>query len=125
MAEKLLTTLKGAEYDDFVEKVKVQLNLLKRFTYGKQITAIEKIVYTGPGMMLHQSRANSSPPPPIDISAAPTPPLLTTDAQSPQSSSHPSTNASTADGPVGTRKASNSAPVEVGARSGGFDTDLD
>ena len=105
--EKLLAQLRGSEYDEFVENIKPQLALLKRFSYGKQIAAIEKVIYNNPTPMPHIQ--NSSPP----TSVAPTPPPLTSDAQSPQSSSLPSTNNSTVDGPVGDRKARTEDAEEV------------
>ena len=107
--EKLLAQLTGSEYDEFVENIKPQLALLKRFSYGKQIAAIEKVIYNNPTPVPHNHN-NVSPP----TSVAPTPPPLTSDAQSPQSSSLPSTNNSTVDGPVGDRKARGvEAAVEV------------
>ncbi|MCJ1462546.1 mRNA binding protein puf3 [Pseudocyphellaria aurata] len=107
--QKLLNQLKDAEWDQFVELIKPQLALLKRFSCGKQITAIEKIVYGNP-VPVHNNPALY---PPIDISAAPTPPLLTSDAPSPQSISLPSTNASSLDGLAGSRKSSASNTLEV------------
>ncbi|KAI9878036.1 MAG: mRNA binding protein puf3 [Pleopsidium flavum] len=96
--QKLLGEVKGPDYDAFVEQIKPQLASLKKFSYGKQITAIEKLLYTSTSHF-DPSQA-TSPPSQLDTSAAPTPPLLTGDAQSPQSSSLPSTNTSTIDGPV-------------------------
>ena len=109
--EKLLTQLKESEFEQFVELIKPQLALLKRFSYGKQIAAIEKVVYNNP-MTLLQLSNNSSLPLPIS-SAAPTPPLLAGDAQSPQSSSLPSTNASSINGIVDSRKSSTSNTMEI------------
>jgi mRNA-binding protein PUF3 len=110
--EKLLAQLKDAEFDQFVELVKPQLGLLKRFSYGKQIAAIEKMVYhpaTTPLLMPHNISALT----PINTSAAPTPPLLTGDGQSPQSSSLPSTNASSVNGAVDSCKSSTGNTVDV------------
>lgn len=112
LLEKLLTQLKETEYDELVELIKPQLALLKRFSYGKQIAAIEKVVYTNP-LPHPQRQPNHLLPAPIDTSAAPTPPLLTGDAQSPQSSSLPSTNASSIGGHADSRKSSASNAVEV------------
>lgn len=98
IAEKLLGQLKGPDYDAFVEQIKPQLASLKKFSYGKQITAIEKLLYTSTSQF--DPSQSTSPPSQLDTSAAPSPPLLTGDAQSPQSSSLPSTNTSTVDGPV-------------------------
>jgi len=81
-----------------VEVIKPQLASLKKFAYGKQITAIEKLIYTCNPQL--DSSQPISPPSHLDMSAAPTPPLLTGDAQSPQSGSLPSINDSTVDGPI-------------------------
>lgn len=97
-AEKLLGQLKGSDYDEFVEQIKPQLASLKKFSYGKQITAIEKLIYTCSPQFDSSQPINV--PSQLDTSAAPTPPLLTGDAQSPRSSSQPSTNNSTVDGPI-------------------------
>ncbi|KAI4167429.1 MAG: hypothetical protein LQ343_007224 [Gyalolechia ehrenbergii] len=113
--QTILSELKGAELDDFVEIVKPQLAILKRFAYGKQVQAIEQLLYTIFAPHQPQQRPNNIVPPPIDTSAsaAPTPPLLTGDGQSPQSSSVPSTNASSIGGPADSRKSSTSNTVEV------------
>ena len=110
--EKLLNELKGSERDEFVELIKAQLALLKRFSYGKQIAAIEKLIYTTP-FIPPQLQNNSILPAPIDTSAAPTPPLSTGAAQSPQSSSVPSTHRSSVDDTDGSRKSSGSNAVGV------------
>ena len=103
--EKVLNELKGSERDSFVELIKAQLALLKRFSYGKQIAAIEKLIYTTP-FPPQQLTHTGLLPPTVDTSAAPTPPLLTDAAQSPQSSSVPSTQASSIGGPDDSRKLS-------------------
>lgn len=113
--QTILSELKGTELDDFVEIVKPQLAILKRFAYGKQVQAIEQLLYTIFPPSHPQQRPHNIVPPPIDTSAsaAPTPPLLTGDGQSPQSSSVPSTNASSIGGPAESRKSSTSNTVEV------------
>ncbi|KAI4179013.1 MAG: hypothetical protein LQ346_007293 [Caloplaca aetnensis] len=113
--QTLILELKGAEFDDFIEMVKPQLVILKRFNYGKQVQAIEQLLYNILPPPQPQSRHTNLLPPPIDTSAsaAPTPPLLTGDGQSPQSSSIPSTNASSIRGPADSRKSSTSNTVEV------------
>lgn len=110
-AEKLLKVLKGSEWDDFVELTKAQLALLKRFSYGKQIAAIEKLIYCAP--FPPQMGDGRIPPPAIDTSVGPTPPLSTGAAQSPQSGSQPSTHASSVEGPNTSRKSSGSNVVGV------------
>ena len=110
--EKILLQLRGSEYDNFVDQVRPQLQLVKRFSYGKQVGAIEKLVYGHPGSNIHNQNS-PHPPANLDTSAAPTPPLVIEDAQSPQSSSVPSTNTSTVDGPIGDRKEGVTAPIDV------------
>ncbi|KAL8728588.1 MAG: hypothetical protein Q9166_005321 [cf. Caloplaca sp. 2 TL-2023] len=113
--QTLILELKGAELDDFIETLKPQLAILKRFAYGKQVQAIESLLYTTvPPPSQPQQHLNSLAPPPIDTSAsaAPTPPLLTGDGQSPQSSSFPSTKASSVRA-ADSRKSSTSNTVEV------------
>ncbi|KAL8754714.1 MAG: hypothetical protein Q9184_005029 [Pyrenodesmia sp. 2 TL-2023] len=113
--QTLISELKGAEFDDFIEMVKPQLVILKRFNYGKQVQAIEQLLCTILPPPQPRSRPTNLIPPPIDTSAsaAPTPPLLTGDGQSPQSISIPSTNASSIRGPADSRKSSTSNAVEV------------
>ncbi|KAL8767696.1 MAG: hypothetical protein Q9209_005876 [Squamulea sp. 1 TL-2023] len=115
--QTLISELKGSELDDFIETLKPQLAILKRFAYGKQVQAIEALLYAAlpPPSQHQQQRLNSLAPPPIDTSTAavPTPPLLTADGQSPQSSSVPSTNASSVEGAANSRKSSMSNTVEV------------
>ncbi|KAL8947256.1 MAG: hypothetical protein Q9222_006442 [Ikaeria aurantiellina] len=114
--QTLIHELKGAELDDFVEIVKPQLAILKQVAYGKQVQAIEALVYNTVPPLQIQPRPSNLIPPPIDTtaSAATTPALLTGDAQSPQSSSIPSTNASSVGGAAaGSRKSSGSNAVEI------------
>ena len=73
-AEKVLGQLKGAERENLVNQIKPQLMHLKKFSYGKQIIAIEKLIFDGDTD--------------LNLSA------------SSQSSTLPSTNASTVEGPV-------------------------
>lgn len=114
--EKLLTLLKGAEFDEFVEFVKPQLAIQKRFGSGKNIAAIEKSVYSGPAHIPTLHMNSSLPPPllpPIDTSAAPTPPLVPGDGPSPPSSSIPSTNASSIAEVAEPQKSSTGNALEV------------
>ncbi|KAG0641711.1 armadillo-type protein [Tuber brumale] len=85
--QKLLTLLQGPDRETLVEQIKPQLQALKKFTYGKQINAIEKLIYNS-----STPSQTASPPP---GSALATPPLLAMDVQSPDSSAPPSTEAST------------------------------
>ncbi|KAL7274372.1 mRNA binding protein puf3 [Rhizina undulata] len=85
--QKLLTLLQGPDRETLVEQIKPQLQQLKKFTYGKQINAIEKLIYNS-----STPSQTASPPP---GSAAATPPLLSTDTPSRGSSAAPSTGTST------------------------------
>jgi len=106
--EKLLGQLKGAEREQFIEDIKPQLNQLRKYNHGKQIAAIEKFIFNGP-VAPHRSvpfapqnrgivslQATAAMPIDITNSSVPTP-MLTTEQNSPQSSSLPSTTASTID----------------------------
>ena len=121
--EKLLGQLKGAERDSFVEDIKPQLTQLKKYNYGKQIAAIEKLIFSPPtGPNSHHSHRPSTssaaaaaynstratgtaaaPPQgpaamtPLDVTSAAPTPMLTTEDNSPESSGLPSANASTID----------------------------
>jgi len=101
-AEKLLAQLKGAERDVFVEDMKPQLLQLKKYNYGKQIAAIEKLIFTGPQPYMTPSSMVTpiSQTMPIEINSYAPTPMLTNGQNSPQSSSLPSTNVSTIDDPA-------------------------
>lgn len=99
-AEKLLSQLKGVDRDRFVEDLKPQLALLKKYNYGKQIIAIEKVIQERPPQSYNSPTSAVPPTMPIEIeSSAPTP-MLTNGQNSPQSSSLPSTNVSTIEDPT-------------------------
>ncbi|KAI5854756.1 armadillo-type protein [Tricharina praecox] len=85
--QKLLTLLSGADRETLVEQIKPQLQALKKFTFGKQINAIEKLIFN--------SASTPQATSPLE-SALTTPPLLTTGCQSPDSSVTPSTGTSSA-----------------------------
>ncbi|KZF21362.1 ARM repeat-containing protein [Xylona heveae TC161] len=111
--QKLLGQLKGTEYDKFVEQIQPQMAQLKKYSYGKQINAIEKLIYTAPGSVNHSQPATPPPPNDSNTSGAPSPPPLVGDASSPQSSSLPSTNNSTVDGPVNAFRKQEEHPADV------------
>ena len=75
MIEKVLGHLKGHEREVLVRQIRIYLDHLKKSPYGKQVLAIEKQIYT------------------TDHDCNPSP--------STQSSSLPSTNTSTVEGPTG------------------------
>ena len=86
--------------DRFVEDLKPQLALLKKYNYGKQIIAIEKVIQERPPQSYNSPTSAVPPTMPIEIeSSAPTP-MLTNGQNSPQSSSLPSTNVSTIEDPT-------------------------
>lgn len=102
MTEKLLAQLKGAERDAFVEDMKPQLISLKKYNYGKQIAAIEKLIFTGPQQAYITPSSVMTPASqttPIEIGSSTPTPMLTNGQNSPQSSSLPSTSVSTIDDP--------------------------
>ncbi|RAR02400.1 ARM repeat-containing protein [Stemphylium lycopersici] len=82
--QKLLDTLSRDDYEMFVQALKPELEKAKKVIPGKQCVSVEK-------KMFRYDR--------IDSPTMPTP-ALSSSAHSPQSSSHPSTNASTTDEPV-------------------------
>jgi hypothetical protein len=105
-SEKLLKTLQGEEYENFVEILQPCLTRARQISYGKQIGQIDKLVDSlSATKKMHVAAKNTSLPAPSEKSMTPTPPPLTEDTNSPPSSSEPSTNASTADGPASTPKA--------------------
>jgi mRNA-binding protein PUF3 len=95
----MLSQLKGSDREMFVDQIKAGLVQLKKFSYGKQVAAIEKIIFDS-NLSLKSSLPSHHSLTELDTSVAPTPPLLTGATQSPQSSSLPSTSNSTVEGPV-------------------------
>ena len=102
VTEKLLAQLKGAEREAFVEDMKPQLLSLKRYNYGKQIAAIEKLIFGGPPPYTSAPPINAptAETMPIEINSSTATPTLTNGQNSPQSSSLPSTNVSTIEEPA-------------------------
>ena len=83
--------------------MKPQLISLKKYNYGKQIAAIEKLIFTGPQPFIGTGTATTAPSLhalPLEISSNAPTPLLTHGQNSPQSSSLPSTNVSTIEEPA-------------------------
>jgi mRNA-binding protein PUF3 len=77
---------------------------LKKYNYGKQISAIEKHVFIGALPADTNDAPPNAPTQPRDITGGEsktTTPMLTMETSSPQSSSLPSTDVSTVDGPAG------------------------
>ncbi|KAJ5313676.1 alpha/beta hydrolase fold domain-containing protein [Penicillium atrosanguineum] len=76
--QKVLGQLKGAEREALIEQIKPLLSQLKKFSYGKQIVAIEKLIFdpnspaTGP--LQHPSKRTMEPPRAFVGAAPPTPP---------------------------------------------------
>ncbi|KAJ9237598.1 hypothetical protein DTO169E5_5184 [Paecilomyces variotii] len=71
--QKVLGQLKGDEREGLVEQIRPQLSQLKKFSYGKQIVAIEKLIFdpsTGTGPSVN---AASSTTPPASHKSSPQP----------------------------------------------------
>ncbi|KAI4157996.1 MAG: hypothetical protein LQ342_007820 [Letrouitia transgressa] len=112
--QKALAVIKGPMREKFVEVLRGQIAIAKKYAFGKQVLNVEKVLNATETLGL-QPRSNNIPPAPIDTShsTVPSPPLLTGDAQSPPSSSLPSTSTSSVVGAVNSRKSSGSNDVEV------------
>ncbi|KAJ4983370.1 pumilio domain-containing protein [Stagonosporopsis vannaccii] len=88
--QKMLETLTRPDYEIFVDALRPELEKAKKIISGKQIQSVER-------KMNRFDRADS----PTEIREdVPLTPGLSSSAQSPQSSTHPSTSASTIDEPV-------------------------
>ena len=103
-AERFITHLQEVasveEYENFSGMLKPQIEMLKSISYSKQVGQVEKLLMQGRRpQQTNQpfSTTKTEILAPLDISSAPTPPLINEDAQSPHSSSQPSTSHSTAD----------------------------
>jgi hypothetical protein len=107
----LITQLRGPEWSDCIELIKEQISQLKRSSFGngKQIAAVEKVLYTEPLSPAQPSTNN--PFPAIDTSVVATPALTAGDAHSPQSSEAPSTHAGSIDVTAASRKSSGSNSI--------------
>jgi len=95
--------------------MKPQLLQLKKYNYGKQIAAIEKLIFVGPPTYMTPSSVlpQTSQTQPIEISSNAPTPMLTNGQNSPQSSSLPSTNVSTIDDPT----ESTCKPIEINGKA--------
>lgn len=117
-AEKLLDTLCPEDFACFVDVLQPAMNQAKRTGCGKQTMSIEKKMHRLPPRWGGQSNGNAYnhggyqlplPTPPFAShygSAATTPPPLTADTQSLQSSTIPSINGDTIEGADRNRKGS-------------------
>ncbi len=123
VAEKLLSTLHGADREVFADVLRPQLAVLKRTTNARQVGAIDRLIAavsfptppqsdggkqasTPPVLQVDLSAASavaptagsqgSAPSPPlrVDVSSAAPTPVLTMEPNTPQSSGPPSTHAS-------------------------------
>jgi mRNA-binding protein PUF3 len=112
--QKLLGQLKGAEREAFVESLKPHLLQLKKYNYGKQIMAIEKLIFTGPPTYITPASVTPATQAfPIEIASNAPTPTLTNGQNSPQSSSLPSTNVSTIEEPSD----STCKPIEISGKT--------
>lgn len=103
--QKILIQLKGAEREAFIDQVKPHLAALRRNNAGKQLAAIEKLIFVAPLGPHRPPMAPSALTHAVhsitfgDIHPSSTPtPMLTMEQNSPQSSGMPSTTPSVADG---------------------------
>ncbi|KAI1094504.1 ARM repeat-containing protein [Rostrohypoxylon terebratum] len=95
--QKLMQHLEGPERDSFIEEMRPHFANLKKYSTGRQITALDRLMTAssaGPGSGF--ATASGSPTTPnlvveVNSSAAPTP-SLTMDQNSPESTSPPSTH---------------------------------
>ena len=69
VAEKVLSHVHGAERERIVDQIKPLLSQLKKYSYGKQIVAIEKLI----GDSHTPSMSNSSTTPPASHKSSPQP----------------------------------------------------
>ncbi|KAF2688839.1 ARM repeat-containing protein [Lentithecium fluviatile CBS 122367] len=103
--QKLLDTLSRRDFEELVAVLKPELEKTKKIISGKQITSVEKKMHRF-DRVDSPSQTTATPSAQRSLLTSPTdsPPLppLTSDAQSPQSSSLPSANTSTVDEPVHT-----------------------
>ncbi|KAF2261655.1 ARM repeat-containing protein [Lojkania enalia] len=92
--QKILDTLCDEDYQEMVSILRPEMEKAKKIVSGKQMISVEKKMHRfGPHHSSLISTADTA-------SIALTPPLSTSNAQSPQSSSLPSTTNSTVDDPV-------------------------
>ncbi|KAK5014420.1 mRNA binding protein puf3, partial [Cryomyces antarcticus] len=99
--QKLLDTLGVSDYALFMQMLQPDMVKAKRTASGKQVQAIEKKMHRFDFQSTYCHVSLPSPPASSEnISTATTPPPLTSDVQSPESSSHASTNGDSIDGPV-------------------------
>ncbi|KAI1801883.1 ARM repeat-containing protein [Daldinia bambusicola] len=89
--QKLLQHLEGPDLMSFIEEMKPHFAILKKYSTGRQIAALERLMSatTAPG-----ATSPSTPNLSVDVNSAAPTPLLTMEQNSPESSSPPSTKAS-------------------------------
>ncbi|KAF2791387.1 ARM repeat-containing protein [Melanomma pulvis-pyrius CBS 109.77] len=102
--QKIMDTLCRKDYEELVATLKPEIEKAKKLVPGKQITAVEKKLHRFDRIDSVSSTQRTSIGCPVN--GPPTPPL-TSDAQSPQSSSLPSASNSTIDEPVHTSLSTN------------------
>ncbi|KAF2471370.1 ARM repeat-containing protein [Lindgomyces ingoldianus] len=104
--QKILETICRKDYDELIAFLKPEMDKAKKIISGKQVLSVEKKMHRFDRVdsVSSPTAQRNSISSATDIS--PTPPL-TSDAQSPQSSSLPSTNTSTVDDPVNTTPLAN------------------
>ena len=127
----------GTEYRNFVNQIKAIVAKLKsqlqgaHTSHGKHLSQIERLITNsqfesieGPVGVGNEPTKSSAPsetnmnPKPPQIDTSPTPSLVHEDAQSPQNSSHPSTDNNSVDGRI------SDGSVEVGKRQSSLPTQV-
>ncbi len=99
-AEKLLSQLKGADWDVFADALKPELYALKKAAGNRQTAAVDRLIDA-----VSDSNRPGTPEPShasptslhVDVSSAGPTPVLTMEPNTPQSSGPPSTKASAAE----------------------------
>lgn len=97
--EKLMQHLEGPDRESFIEEMRPHFANLKKYSTGRQITALDRLMSasSAPLGASGTATASTSPTTPnilVDVNSAAQTPSLTMEQNSPQSSSPPSINAS-------------------------------
>jgi mRNA-binding protein PUF3 len=107
--------LKGDERESFIEDMKPQLISLKKYNYGKQIIAIEKLI---PSATPYNASTATTQIPPIETNSSTPTPMLTNGQNSPQSSSVPSESVSTMEDSTNPATSGKGIEIEEGVERG-------
>ncbi|KAI1375878.1 ARM repeat-containing protein [Hypoxylon crocopeplum] len=97
--QKLMQHLDGPDRDSLIEEMRPHFTTLKKFSTGRQITALERLMSASSANSVNGASGTTSTSPTtpsllVEVSSAAPTPSLTTEQNSPESTSPPSTNAS-------------------------------